>query len=73
MQAIYGYKQMKNGMYRLYKSEPQAITAWRGTNDKITTVRHEHSGNIMSFDTLDELQTYCRNRFKTSAYDMKGW
>lgn len=64
MQTLYFAKQLKNGLWRLYKSVPQAIIAWRGTNDKISVIR-DIGGEIINFRSFESAAEYCREEFKS--------
>jgi hypothetical protein len=53
-------KILKNGKVRLYQIH-SALVEWRGSNDKAVVVRDE-SGNILTFNSLDEAKAYAKDR-----------
>lgn len=69
--ALYIWRRTKRGQYRLYSCVSQAVTAWKGSNDKITVVREDGflGRQILEWGTLEELQVYCKEKFNTSAYE----
>ena len=62
MNTLYYTKQTKRGKWRLYKIEAQAITAWRGSNDKTSVIR-DSSGRIIEHDYRHTLVGYCQDQF----------
>lgn len=68
MQDLYMWKQMKNGKIRVYHSVPQAVTAWRGTNDKVTTLRDDNH-QILNFNSVDEAKLYVKEKLNRSVYE----
>jgi hypothetical protein len=64
---FYEFKKMKNGKYRLYCNIQQALIAWRGLNIKREVVRDQNN-NILNFNTIEELQKFCQEKFGQKAF-----
>ena len=75
MHDLIEVRQMKNGKWRLYRISSQALTAWKGSNDKTTTVREERASQdnylqILNFNTKEEAQQYSKEVLESTAYEV---
>lgn len=67
--SLYFTKRQKSGKWRLYVITQQALICWRGSNDKITVIRDDVTGNILNFASNDEAKAYCKSRFSCTALE----
>ena len=73
-QSFLFIRQQKNGRWRLYKNESQALMSWRGDNAKTTVVREErldcpNYNQIINFPTADAAKQYAKDVLNQTAFE----
>lgn len=74
MQSLYYARTTKSGKVRVYREVQQAVTAWRGTNEKRSVLREErvnelNYGEILNFPSVEQAREYVQKHYNSGVYE----